>query len=56
MRLAQGFMECCTVAIVEPVARIERQKLEFDALRKVRGFVDDETADGDTSLDRHAVA
>jgi len=53
IRLAQGFMERCTVLIIEPVARIERQELEFDALRKVCGFVNDKTAGGDTSLDRH---
>lgn len=33
-------MQCRTIVVVEPISRIQREKLYFSSVRKVGGFVD----------------
>ena len=41
------------VSLVEPIARVERQKLQFGSLRQIRGLINDQAASLNTCLDGH---
>jgi len=49
----KGSMKGGTVLGVEPVTRIEGQKVNFSALRELCGLVHHESAIVNTGLDRH---
>ena len=53
VRLVQSLVECRTVGLIEPVARVQRQQLDFRSIRQVRRFVHDKPAFTDTRLDGH---
>ncbi len=45
-----------TLGFIEPVARIQRQQLDFGALWEVGRFVDHQASRTHVSLDRHGVS
>lgn len=45
-----------TLGLIEPVARIQRQQLDFGALWEVGRLVDHQASRTHVSLDRHAVS
>ena len=52
-RLAESFMQRCTVSFITPVARIQREQFYFSSVREVGGFVHQKSSLSDTSLDSH---
>lgn len=46
-------MESGAVGIIQPVAWVKRKKFDFSAIRKIRGFVNDESPGFDRGLDGH---
>ena len=46
-------MQDRAVGIVEPIARIQRKKLQFGALRQIRRLINDQPPGPDTRLESH---
>jgi hypothetical protein len=53
LRSAESPMEGRTIFWVEPVSRVERQKLNFGTLRKLCRLIHQEPASSDVCLERH---
>ena len=46
-------MKSGTVSVIEPIARIEGEQLDFRPLGQLGGFVDNKSAGANTCLDGH---
>lgn len=51
--LRERGMQGRAVGVVEPIARIQRQQLDFRAFREIRRFIDNQASVSHQGLDRH---
>jgi hypothetical protein len=46
-------VQCGAIFLIEPVSRIERQKLDFGPFRQIGRLIDNQPAGFDSSLECH---